>query len=195
MTYCLVLLIAGSLCVKSFGIPINLVQNGSFESLSLAPWTASKVGLFLGFGGAADGGNFAGLGGFIYQDLTTTPGQAYDLRFAMAGNINWPGQITMNTVWGDSLVDVTTWNPAGHNIENLGWIYSDIIVVATSSTTRLEFLNPGQLNQQPFLDAVSVTAAPVPDLASTLVLLLASMFAIKLISLLQALPGRSGRID
>jgi hypothetical protein len=180
-TFHLGLLVTIAMSVKCFSLPINLVQNGSFESMSLTPWTASHVGLFLGFGGAADGGNFAGLGGFLYQDLSTTPGQAYDLQFAMAGNVNWPGLITMDTYWGNSLVAVTTWNPAGHSYANLGWIYGDMTVVATGATTRLEFANPVQLNQQPFLDAVRVTA--VPDVASTLVLLMASMSGV---SLLQA---------
>jgi hypothetical protein len=170
------LLIAGSLCLSSSGIPINLVQNGSFESLSLSPWTQSGVGLWMGFGGAADGANFAGIDGYLYQDLVTTPGQTYDLRFAMAGNINWPGLITMDTLWGGSVVDVTTWNPAGHNMNNLGWIYSDVTLVASSSLTRLEFLNPGQVNQGPFLDAVSVTA--VPDGSFTLFLMMISMAGI-----------------
>ncbi len=76
-----------SFCPPGFGIPINLVQNGSFES-GLTSWSSSGVGEFLGFPDAADGGCFAGVGEYIYQDLVTTPGQAYDLRFAMAGNIN-----------------------------------------------------------------------------------------------------------
>jgi hypothetical protein len=166
----LILFFASSLCPLSFGVPINLVQNGSFEdNFTLSPWTASGVSLFAGFSGAADGANFVNISGYLYQNVATTPGQTYDLRFAMAGNFNWPSLITMDTYWGNSLLAVTTWNPAGHNINNLGWIYVDLNVVASSTTTRLEFLNPGQGNQSPDLDAVSLIA--VPDQTSTFGLL------------------------
>jgi hypothetical protein len=142
---------------------VNLVQNGSFESSSLSPWGQSDVGLWLGFPDAADGRNYAGIGGYLYQDIPTTAGQTYELQFAMAGNANWPGLITMNTLWGGNTVNITTWNPTGHNVNNLGWIYVDMNVTANSSMTRLEFDNPGQINQQPFLDAVGLFAVPEPS--------------------------------
>ena len=148
----------------------NLVQNGSFESLSFSPWVQSGVGLFLGFGDAADGGNFAGIGNYLYQDIPTTLGQTYLLQFAMAGNANWPGLITMNTLWGGNTLNITAWNPAGHNINNLGWIYVKLNVTANSSLTRLEFDNPGQPNQQPFLDAVSLFTVPEPSSYSLIVI-------------------------
>lgn len=173
---CLGLLITCSLSVASFGQPVNLVQNGNFGS-GLSDWMNSGVGVFLGYSGEAANGdvnfvNIAG-GGYLYQDLTTTPGQIYDLSFAMAGNINWPGAITMDTLWGGNIVDVTTWNPGGHTVANLGWLYENVAVTAASSQTLLEFENPSQqINQQPFLDAVSVTALPE---ASTLNLVAASI--------------------
>jgi len=146
---------------------VNLVQNGSFGGgFNNGPsgWTSSGVGLFLGYAGEAAEGdvNFANIegGGFLYQYLDTIPGQIYDLRFAMAGNINWPGLITMNTLWDGNNVRMTTWNPTGHTFTNLGWIYTDVEVLATSSLTQLEFENLGQAEQQPFLDAVSVTIVP-----------------------------------
>jgi len=162
---------------NTFGQP-NLIQNGSFEN-GLTAWTSSGVGLFLGFGGAADGGNFANIqgGGLVYQDFATTPGAIYHLRFAMAGNINWPGPITMDTLWGSNVVAQTTWNPAGHNINNLGWIYTDLDLTASGSQTRLTFENPGALNQQPFLDAISVVQVPEPS--NILLLGLAGLVALK----------------
>ena len=161
LTYCLV--------APRANAQQNIVHNGSFESgFTLSPWTTSGTGLFAGFEGAADGLNFADIGGFLYQDLATTPGLTYHLRFAMAGNINWPGLITMETLWGNTIAAETTWNPAGHSINNLGWIYTDIDLAADSSLTRLTFENPGASNQQPFLDAVSVVVVPEPSAMSLL---------------------------
>ena len=160
---------------ESFADQRNLVQNGSFESLSISPWVSSGSGLFAGYESAADGRNFANIGGYLYQDLATTSGQTYHLRYAMAGNMNWPGLITMYALWGNDNVATTIWNPAGHNINNLGWIYTDLDLVASTTRTRLIFQNPGQFNQQPFLDAVSVVVVPEPSSAALLAALLVSL--------------------
>lgn len=158
----------------------NLVQNGSFESSppSLSPWVGT-AGLALGFPDAADGRNYATITGYLYQEIPTISGQAYQLQFAMAGNFNWPAPITMTTFWGGNMVASTTWNPAGHSVTNLGWIDVDITVVATDFTTHLEFDNPGANLQNPYLDAVSLVAVPEPTCASLIMIIGGTVFLVR----------------
>lgn len=145
-----------------YGDEPNIVQNGSFEG-GFPGWSGD-LGVDMAVPFAADGSSLARVNSFIYQDLITMPGQTYHLRFAMAGNPNWPDLITLNTSWNGSLVATTTWNPVGHSYQtSLGWIFSDINVQASASVTRLMFQSPTPPSQTPFLDAVSVTALPVPE--------------------------------
>src|SRR5262249_43808095 len=88
----------------------NLVGNGSFEVFSgrlpPAPWTGS-FGMALGFDGAADGRNFAGLdqtSSFAAQTLATIPQQSYHISFALSGNSSVPGLSTVEVSWGGSVI-------------------------------------------------------------------------------------------
>src|SRR4029079_18944264 len=77
---------------------INIIQNGSFESIvdggvALPPWHFDP-----GFTAiinepqkAADGGNFVGLPGFMWQDLATELGQAYRVSYSERGDFNGSG--------------------------------------------------------------------------------------------------------
>ena len=147
----------------------SIVHNGGFEN-GTEGWTLGNLGMWVNFPDPAEGSIYAEVRTFTYQDLATVPGQTYHLQFAMAGNFNWPAPITMQISWGNDLVATPTWNPAGHTINNLGWIYSDFELLATAPVTRLEFLNPGQINQSPMLDTVSVIPVPEPSPFALLVL-------------------------
>jgi hypothetical protein len=194
------ILVAVLLATASFqslkAIPVNLVQNGSFEQ-GLTGWGYTyNWGVWLGFPGAPDGRNWGEVDGTIYQTLSTAPGQQYDLRFALAGNANISALMVMNVLWGGSQVGTLSWNPAGHNINNLGWIWADFTVTATSPTTLLTFQDPyvgdgsGRVD---FIDAISVTA--VPECSSTLFLLMTSLVAIKAMMILtrhrKMMPNKS----
>ena len=169
--YCLGLWMAVALSTSSVAVP-NLVQNGSFESGDVGWGWTYNFGIAYGFPGAAAGGNFAEVYGTIYQTLATTPGQTYDVRFALAGNFNIASLTTADIVWGNQDLGTVSWNPSGHNVNNFGWIWADFHVTAISSSTLFTIANPyvgdgsGRIAR---VDAVSVTA--VPDASSTAVLL------------------------
>jgi len=179
-TVILVLLALGAICapLKSFGTipgviysvpPDSIVHAGSFEVDEETPpgewrWNGPQLVGWAGWSGAAHGAAFLGLPQYVYQDLTTVPGQSYELRYYMAGDIWNQGQATMDALWGGSIVATTTWNTSGNSADNFGWIYTDIIVLATAPVTRLMFQNAGGI--QPVIDAVSVVAVPEPPAVS-----------------------------
>lgn len=159
---------AKSLGEAVYTLPSNIVQNGSFEEGWDSPigWVTYGVSMELGMSGAPDGRNWASVLGTLYQDLPTEAGQLYHLSFAMAGNFNVSDLTIMNVLWGSTAVGTFTWNPAGHNINNMGWVYGDIDVVALTSTTRLTFENPfvrtPEAQRIIRLDAVKVAVVPEP---------------------------------
>src|SRR4051794_39456020 len=105
------------------GIPyVNLVNNGSFESGDTGWGYTYNFGVGYGFPDAADGGNFADVFGNIFQTISTVPGTQYDFRFALAGNLNIIQSQTINALSGNTTLGSVTWNPAGHTINNLGWV-------------------------------------------------------------------------
>ena len=108
-----------------------------------------------------------GAPGGIYQDVPTTVGATYTLSYYTAVNGDEsPGTshtLTVN-VTGQSPVNVTAVGVG----EPLDWVLNTATVVATSSTTRIEFDDttlPSDANQGPALDDVSFT--PVADSITT----------------------------
>jgi choice-of-anchor C domain-containing protein len=102
--------------------------------------------------------------GSIYQDLSTIPGQTYMLRFALAGNpVGAPTMKSMEIWWGNSLTDTVLFDTTGRSRRDVGWVYREYSVVATTYLTRLRFrsLTPGF--DGPMLDDVSVTPVGAPD--------------------------------
>lgn len=78
--------------------------------------------------------------GIIYQDLATTPNQPYLLRFAVAGNARGePAEKRLRVWWGTDEVDVASFNVTDHTLQDMGWIYYQYEVTATSDSTRLKF--------------------------------------------------------
>ncbi len=148
--------------------PGNLVQNGGFEQ-GLTVWGYTyNWGVAFGYPSAAEGSNFADIYGTIYQTLATVPGQEYQLEFAISGNFNIASGEVLNALWGSDTVATATWNPAGHNVNNFGWVFTTVDVTATSSSTVLTFSDPfvGDGTQRIVnIDAVSVIAVPEPSSA------------------------------
>ena len=164
LTWGLGLLTSCSATVATFAQG-NLVQNGTFFN-GLADWNeSSEFGGWIGnYVSYAPSGAFALIGGgeWLEQTLDTTPGQWYDLTFAMAGNPNQDSEVTLDALWGGNVVAISAWNPSGHSYsgDNLGWNYVNINVLATSLNTQLEFEG---VQQVAFVDVVSVTPASIPE--------------------------------
>src|SRR5262252_1310126 len=103
----------------------NIVSNGSFETYgaTLTGWnTVEGYGWEAATTSAADGQTFAMVNGDLYQDLSTTPGQTYLLRYAVSG-FGPGGIVTLQTYWGGNLVASTPFDTSSSSNENLGWIY------------------------------------------------------------------------
>ncbi len=162
----------------------SIVQNGSFEQGFTGWGYTYNFGIAAGFPDAADGRNWAEVYGTIFQNLPTTPGQQYDLRFALAGNFNISSPAVTDVLWGSANIGSVSWNPAGHNINNMGWVWTDFIVTASTSTTLLTFENPyvgdgsGRIDR---IDAVSVVAVPEPSSLLLLGLGVIALFGLAII--------------
>lgn len=166
----------------------ELVTNGGFEQPVVSPpccntvppdslngWTATpNVNVVLGTFSSTNGNlafegdqylDLVGQGGTgsIYQDLTTTAGQMYELTFAFSHNLFTPSSATSASasVEVGSLFDVIMHDTG--DTTNLDWQTYTGLFTATGSTTRLTFTNlTGGVNEGIFLDAVSVAAVPEP---------------------------------
>ena len=180
----------------------NLITNGSFELGSAIPgpfvtvygpntatisnWTVpanTNVDYVGGYWTAAQGNRSLDLNGSpgvgtIYQTMTgLTVGQAYQVRFAMAGNPYVQPRYADLQVW------VSAGGPPyasanfrfyvnGQDFNNMGWQYYTWKFTATSSTITLGFTSLDNAPEDfdplagysfgPALDDVSVTAIPEP---------------------------------
>jgi hypothetical protein len=136
-------------------------SGGSVDLVSTNYWNAQG-----GSGYSIDLGGTSSEAGGIYQDVPTTPGVEYSLSYWTAVNGDQTPGIshTMSVVVGPtsgpgaqvaSIVALSAGNP-------VSWVQRTETVTATSSSTRLEFddATPGDTNQGPALDNVSLTAIP-----------------------------------
>ena len=154
---------------SSKAIPyVNLVNNGSFENFTGDwnsvgwEWTDNLV-LDIGMQDAADGRNFADIYGTIFQTISTVPGTEYEFRFALSGDFNISQSQTLNALWGNTTIGSLTWSPGGHDIYNMGWVWGDFHVFATTPTTVITFQNPFADDGSyriASIDAISVSAVP-----------------------------------
>lgn len=141
----------------------NIVVNPGFEAGG-AGWTTNW---FIGEarGGNPVGPNEAGTGcvgsgcidsssAFLYQDLTTVIGQTYTISFNLYSDSGTPSQVRV--LWGGAnvldIVDPTS----------LVWTPFSVNVVATATTTRLQF-NGRHDPAGIFLDDISADDASVPE--------------------------------
>jgi choice-of-anchor C domain-containing protein len=169
---------AGSLVRATSTQSSNLVVNGDFEVPVVAPsngillhagtgflgWNVISGSVDLTGGGywqAASGTQSVDLSGtdagMITQNVPTTPGASYILRFALAGNPDGaPSVKQMSVLWGATTLATLSFNTTGYSRSNMGWTYSTFVVPALSSTTTLGFqsLTPGGYG--PVVDNVSL---------------------------------------
>ena len=98
----------------------------------------------------------------IFQDLPTVAGAPYVLTFAFSAR---PGVLvnSMGVFWNGS--SVTTVNADGTGLGGTSWTVYSFTVMASSTTTRLQFSGLGPSDSLgEYIDAVSVEeAAPEPS--------------------------------
>jgi hypothetical protein len=161
----------------------SIVTNGDFQTGTFAGWTINPSSSFPWAIGSSGPNFYASTGcvgaqcitgtmaeqAYLYQDLSTVAGTTYALSFDYNPSAGTPTELEVlfgSTVVAD-LVDVPN--------TTLTYTYS---VLATGSTTRLEFLG----RQDPgfdFLDNVSATgAAGITPEPSTFVLVGSSMLGL-----------------
>lgn len=108
------------------------------------------------WGGPADSGTGEPASVRIYQDIPTTPGVTYELSFAFAPRPSTPSSDNhLEVRWGGDVVHDTgtVVGPAGP----INWSVVNVEVLATTTTTRLEFTDLGESNSLgTFLDDVSL---------------------------------------
>ena len=155
------------------------------DSTTIPGWTVVTPALYGPTGGSVDvvssgyhnwgaqgasndsidlGGTSSEAGG-IYQDVPTTPGVEYSLSYWTAVNGDQASGVshTMSVVVGGTPMPNVVALSAGAPLQ---WVQQTNLITATSSSTRIEFddATPGDTNQGPTLDNVSLTE--VPDVIS-----------------------------
>jgi hypothetical protein len=174
----------------------NLIQNGSFEDLTLPSGTSQfewnnpgwfttyAINLHNDSSSAYSGNQYAELitapsgAGFrdsnIWQYIPTVPGQTYTLSFEFSPHPGLNGAYNMMEVVFGNMVDVIQMSGVG--LSNIDWGFHDYTITATGSSTLVQFVNAGlptgidpTLGFGPgvYLDAVTVDAgAAAPEPAS-----------------------------
>lgn len=99
--------------------------------------------------------------GEIYQTLQTTPGQAYNLSFRLAGNIQGNfGIKQVKVFWGEHVLGTFSFDTTGKSAENMGWISQQVTIPAaltSSSEVKLRFKSLTEGSIGPVLDQVIVS--------------------------------------
>ena len=160
----------------------SIVTNGSFETSTVPSGNGIEIGAPADLGGwILDRGSIdlvaargyyqvavgsqciflsGGSAGSIYQDLNTTPGQTYRLKFAMSGDPGkpgWPLIKHMEVDWDNSVVDTPTFDITSTTPANMGWTYHEYLVTATTNVTRLRFSSLDFDPTGPAVDDVTLT--------------------------------------
>lgn len=170
----------------------NLVINGSFEEPALAngqwrvyPHDGPIVGWNVAWGqgyeiqhnaaGTAFHGNqlaeldthYDNPSSGIFQEISTTPGVFYLLRFAFSPRPHTPlADNRLEVMWNGSILD--TLSADGSSLSDTLWsTHSYQVLGGAGATTRLQFADRGTPNTLgTYLDDVSVTRAATPEPAS-----------------------------
>ena len=177
----------------------NLVINGGFETPAVSRFTTFVApSSFLGWTVASGGADIVDnsfyvpasgiqsldlnsvVSGSIYQDVTTTPRQAYLVSFAFAANplpdspsFPSPAIKQMEVRWDGIVLGALSQNSTGHTATDVGWHDYTFNAVGTGAD-RLAFvsLTPGSAG--PALDEIWIVAIPEP---SACLLLMAALCA------------------
>lgn len=151
-------------------VPGNIVQNGTLQA-NFADWSGNIIGILDNWPTVPN--NYAALANDIYQNLPTTPGQQYAISFYAAADLYFGPSVTVqlslnNQVSTSYVTPPYTYNPGINRYEQMQWEQFTSSFVASSSTTRLEFID---VNTYDF-GLAGVSLVPVPEPSSTTFLLL-----------------------
>ena len=133
------------------------IENGTVEITAGTHWQAAAGAQSLDLNGIFD------LIGTISQDFATIPGQSYTVRFAYAGNpeCGLPTLKTANAYWNSQLLTNLAFDITGYSNTDVGWIYYEQTVTATSSNSQIRFQATSPTFCGLTLDDVSVTALDI----------------------------------
>ena len=196
--------VLGLAAMLAFAGPANaasIVDNGDFEEpvvpgshevfgagQSFGAWTVAGGALLLGAPHTEDAPNgrqyvvfnrdlASGVGpATMQQDLSTTAGTRYHLRFAFAGDPSIAGQTgcgesdnikPFGVIWGADPMVRHEFDTTGHGPGAFGWTYADTLVDATTATTPLRFQSLHEGNCGAALDDVSVDVPPASMTATS----------------------------
>jgi choice-of-anchor C domain-containing protein len=147
-----------------------IVYSGNVDHIATL-WEGAEGTHSLDMNGSTAGG--------IYQDLATTAGESYLIRFALSENFGSADK-RLEVLWdGAQIADITVIHDPGRTGTDMRYEYYELTATATGGTSRLAFNSlTGAQNgfngfapfYGPVLDDVSVNAlaptAPVPEPAS-----------------------------
>lgn len=156
-----------SLSFVTYAAPLHFrgwnVETGSVDQVFSA-WVSAEAFQSMDLNGGS-------AGAAIYQDVPTSPGQQYVLRYALAGNPAAGPLNKTNAVWWDgALLATNIFNITGHAYDDLGWTNYEYTVTATTSLTRLKFASLNSGAAGPALDEVSlIPIQPAPAQYSVIV--------------------------
>jgi choice-of-anchor C domain-containing protein len=137
-------------------IPGWTVESGTVEVVG-AYWQAASGGQSLDLSGIFD------LAGTIYQDLSTTPGRFYQIRFALAGNPDNAAVKSLKVFWDTNTLATLDFDTTGHSAADMGWVYYEYTVIAAGPVSRLKFQSLTFNALGPVLDDISVTETTAPE--------------------------------
>jgi choice-of-anchor C domain-containing protein len=126
---------------------------GNSVDLKGSIWAAQNGAQSVDLSGITAGG--------IYQDVATTPGQAYRLSFYMAGNPGIPGDRgpvvkTMNVSLGGAVLGTPTFDTTGSTFQDMRYVEKIFDFTATSATSRLAFDSLVSTPYGPVIDNVNL---------------------------------------
>jgi choice-of-anchor C domain-containing protein len=162
-----------------------IVQNGSFENGTVPPVSGFEtlgagsddlVGWYLGYRSIDWIGNYwqpfdgarsvdlnGNTRGWIAQTLSTSPGTAYRVTFALAGNPDGgdPVKDLIVTALGIGSRSYS-FDTTGKSRSAMGWVVEEFNFTATSNSTILVFASGERGPYGPALDKIEAAPVPIP---------------------------------
>jgi Protein of unknown function (DUF642) len=116
------------------GGTVDVVTDTLAAQPTRSGWQAAKGSQSLDLNGGGTGA--------VWQDVPTTPGAQYVVRYSFAGNpLSRCGPVVKRfaVVWDGVVVAVNRFDTTGHTFAHMGWVTRRHRVTATGSTSRLAF--------------------------------------------------------